>query len=75
MTVVPALWHHYVEKSSEQIKTEKVTNAEFRVSGNNNLDIKEDNNKIIVTRPDAGTLALGLKAGATAATNVTDGLS
>lgn len=61
MTVVPALWHHYVEKSSEQIKTEKVTNVEFRVSDNNNLDIKEDNNKIIVTRPDAGDAGFGIE--------------
>ena len=60
MTVIPSLMHHYVKDGSNHTEKVENTSVKFCVSGNNNLDIREEDGKFIITRPDAGNAGFGI---------------
>lgn len=51
MTVVPSLMYHYVKDGINHTEKVENTSVKFCVSGNNNLDIREEDGKFIITRP------------------------
>lgn len=60
MTVVPSLMYHYVKDGINHTEKVENTSVKFCVSGNNNLDIREEDGKFIITRPDAGNAGFGI---------------